>query len=202
MADIGYSIFVDLLQAKSYPSAPFTGNLIIDLLMFFILPLISIVISFIFWPFLYVKLKNILVGSYHFTKKMLIISFLLPLAAILILLITGYFFSYALMNLSYYIIIFPLIAIPLILLLFIKKLKTRKNKMILIGIYVFLHIIFTPSIVSLKIWQSFPWFNIIFVIIETAFIISPFILFKISTKNKITDDMEANKIVSKLNSSF
>ena len=42
--DIGALIFRDFLKVSSYPSAPFTGNIINDLVMFFFIPTVFIVI--------------------------------------------------------------------------------------------------------------------------------------------------------------
>lgn len=42
--DIGALIFRDFLKVSSYPSAPFTGNIINDLVMFFFIPTVFIII--------------------------------------------------------------------------------------------------------------------------------------------------------------
>ena len=42
--DIGYIIFVQLLQMAQYPGSPFTGNLFRDLIMFLIVPTIFIIL--------------------------------------------------------------------------------------------------------------------------------------------------------------
>lgn len=91
MVDIGSILFVDLLQISQYPGMPFTGNIIQDLIMFFFVPTVFLVLT------IYIIVGRIV----HHGHKGL--RLLLGIAVYLFVIAGGYFSFFVLLSGPYFV---------------------------------------------------------------------------------------------------
>ncbi len=88
--DIGYTLFVEVLKMTQYPGAPFTGNIINDLIMFFFIPMVFIIL------FTYILLGRIVYG-------VIWLRALLGIAIFLFMIVNGWFGIFAMLAGPYFI---------------------------------------------------------------------------------------------------
>ena len=90
--DIGYLLFVEILQITEYPGSPFTGNPMVDIVEFFIIPTILMIV------FIDVILKSLpITGKMGAATKMFF-----GVAIYLYLIVGGYFKIFALLAGPYF----------------------------------------------------------------------------------------------------
>jgi len=83
VADIGFTIFVELLGMMEYPGQPFTGNIIKDLIMFLLIPTIFIILI------IYMMLGRLI---HHSQSKLRV---LVAIGAYLFIIAGGYYRAFA-----------------------------------------------------------------------------------------------------------
>src|SRR3989344_4220407 len=81
--DIGQVLFVDILKMSQYPGSPFTGNIFNDLVMFFFIPTVFIILV------VYMMVARVLPVQYTGLR------FLLGIAAYLFIIVGGYYSLFA-----------------------------------------------------------------------------------------------------------
>jgi hypothetical protein len=90
-SDIGSILFVEILRMSQYPGSPFTGNIYRDIIMFFIVPTIFIILI------VYMMVGRVLPPEYGKMKVML------GLGAYLFIIAGGYYPVFALLAGPYFI---------------------------------------------------------------------------------------------------
>jgi len=88
--DIGTLLFRDILKIYQYPGAPFTGNIINDLISYFFIPMVFVIF------FIYMLLGRIVVGVKW-------LRLLMGLAIFLFMIVNGWFAIFALMAGPYFV---------------------------------------------------------------------------------------------------
>jgi len=88
--DIGALLFRDILKIYQYPGAPFTGNIINDLISYFFIPMVFVIF------FIYMLLGRIVVGVKW-------LRLLMGLAIFLFMIVNGWFAIFALMAGPYFV---------------------------------------------------------------------------------------------------
>lgn len=88
-------LFVDILQIHEYPGSPFTGNIMVDLVQFFLIPTILLLI------FVHVVLENIPIVSNMDSRLKLFFA----IAVCLYIIVTGLFRIFALLAGPYFILV-------------------------------------------------------------------------------------------------
>jgi hypothetical protein len=88
--DIGALLFRDILKIYQYPGAPFTGNIINDLISYFFIPMVFVIF------FIYMLLGRIVVGVKW-------LRLLMGLAIFLFMIVNGWFAMFALMAGPYFV---------------------------------------------------------------------------------------------------
>lgn len=83
LEDIGQILFVEILKMTEYPGAPFTGNAFSDLVMFFFIPTVFIILV------VYMMVARVLPAQYSGLR------FLLGIAAYLFIIVGGYYSLFA-----------------------------------------------------------------------------------------------------------
>ncbi|MBI2172898.1 MAG: hypothetical protein HYT73_01660 [Candidatus Aenigmarchaeota archaeon] len=83
LEDIGQVLFVDILKMSQYPGSPFTGNIFNDLVMFFFIPTVFIILV------VYMMVARVLPADYKGLR------FLLGIAAYLFIIVGGYYSLFA-----------------------------------------------------------------------------------------------------------
>ncbi|MFA4820506.1 MAG: hypothetical protein WC613_06140, partial [Candidatus Aenigmatarchaeota archaeon] len=130
------------------------------------LEIVIMMVGFLYWPFLYIRLRDILYG-YKLSKKNVITSVIFAAAVTTALI---------LLNVHLYIISGPytfigLIAAASVITLLVKT-TTRRTKAKLLLLAAYLHIF----------WQVFPQINILFIVADLAGIFVLYIMIKILPK--------------------
>lgn len=90
MEDIGYTLFVQLLGMTQYPGSPFTGNIVNDIIMFFLVPSIFIIMI------VYITVGRIFVSEHIRMRVML------GLGMYLFIIAGGYYPAFALLSGPYF----------------------------------------------------------------------------------------------------
>jgi hypothetical protein len=90
-ANIGSVLFVDILRMSQYPGSPFTGNMFSDIIMFFIVPTIFIILV------VYMMVGRVLPPEYGKLRV------LLGVGAYMFIIAGGYFPVFALLAGPYFI---------------------------------------------------------------------------------------------------
>ena len=98
VADIGSILFVDLLGMTMYPGAPFTANIIRDIIMFFFIPTVFLIM-----------IIYVLTGRIFTLNKQL--RLLLGTAIYLFIIAGGYFKTFALLTGPYFIFLIFILGI-------------------------------------------------------------------------------------------
>ncbi len=83
LEDIGQLLFVDILKMSQYPGSPFTGNIFNDLVMFFFIPTVFIILV------VYMMVARVLPAQY------IGLRFLLGIAAYMFIIVGGYYSLFA-----------------------------------------------------------------------------------------------------------
>lgn len=87
--DIAYILFVEILKMTQYPGGGFTGNIINDLIMFFFIPMVFIIL------FIYILLGRIVYGVTWLRA-------LLGIAIFLFMVVNGMFATFAILSGQYF----------------------------------------------------------------------------------------------------
>lgn len=95
MVDIGSLLFVQILQITEYPGAPFTGNPMVDIVQFFIIPTILLIV------FVYVILDALPITNSMGNKT----RFFFGVAIYLYIIVSGFFKVFAFLAGPYFLIL-------------------------------------------------------------------------------------------------
>ena len=131
------------------------------------LEIVIMMIGFLFWPFLYIRLRDILYG-YKLSKKNITTAVIFAAAATTaLILLNVHLYSIS----GPYTFVQPLVATASVITLLVKT-TTRRTKAKLLLLAAYLHVF----------WQIFPQINIIFIIADLAGIFVLYIMIKILPK--------------------
>ncbi len=89
--EIGQILFIEILKMQEYPGAPFTGNIFNDLVMYFFIPTVFIILV------VYMMVSRVLPTAYKGMR------FLLGIAAYMFIIVGGYYSVFAYLAGPYFI---------------------------------------------------------------------------------------------------